>query len=127
MRTDQPTFEAPDCDHALRAHGRTGVIACSACGLVEWFGPSGRPLDPAEGLAALFGSFDLIGAVPAVGAPARRVLAYRPPRGGRGALAVLPAGSWMRGGPDLWVATDGAVLLLATPDDLMVENLTRGA
>lgn len=124
MRQEHPQA---DCDHELRTHGRIGIIACATCGLVEWFGTGGRPIDPAEGMAALFGSFDLIGAVAAVGAPARRVLAYRPPRSGRNAVNVLPVHCWLAAGPDLWVATDGQCLLLATPDDLMVANLTRGA
>ena len=118
---------ADDCDHELRTHGRVGVIACAECGLVEWFGPHGGMIDPAEGVAALYGTYDLIGPMPAVGAPAASVLAYRPPRGRKAALDLLPMASWLRLAPDLWVATDGDVLLLATPDPLMVDNLTRGA
>lgn len=115
-----------DCDHELKTHGRVGLVACGTCGLVEWFGPDG-PIDPAEGMAALFGTYDLVGPMPAVGAPAETVLAYRPDRGKRGALRVLPSESWLRAAPELWLATDGSVLLLATPDPLMVDNLTRGA
>lgn len=114
------------CRHPLRSVGRTAVVACADCGLLEFFGPGG-PLDPAEGMAALFGEFDLVGPLPAVGAPARRVLVYRPPRGGRPALEALPAGAWLLAAPDLWIASDRRVLMLATPDDLMVDNLTRGA
>ncbi|HJR92338.1 MAG TPA: hypothetical protein VJ938_07855 [Acidimicrobiia bacterium] len=127
MRYDGVPTASIDCDHELRTHGRTGVIACAACGMVEWFGLGGRPLDPAEAMAALFGAYDLIGPVAAVGAPARRILAYRPNRGGKAALALLPRGGWLQAGPHLWLATDGESLLLATPDELMVENLTRGA
>jgi hypothetical protein len=126
MRYEMPTG-TEDCDHQLRTHGRTGVIACAGCGLVEWFGAGGRPVDSAEAMAALFGSYDLIGPVPAVAAPARRVLAYRPNRGGKAALQLLPPRSWLHAGPQLWLATEGELLLLATPDELMVENLTRGA
>lgn len=127
MNTDIHSGRGDDCDHELKTHGRIGVIACAQCGLVEWFGARGMILDPAEGVAALFGSFDLIGPMRAVGAPADRVLAYRPGRGKKAALGVLPAHSWLRPAPDLWLATDGEILLLATPDPLMVDNLTRGA
>lgn len=126
MRYEMPTG-TEDCDHQLRTHGRTGVIACAGCGLMEWFGAGGRPVDAAEAMAALFGSYDLIGPMPAVSAPARRVLAYRPNRGGKAALQLLPPKSWLHAGQQLWLATEGELLLLATPDELMVENLTRGA
>lgn len=115
-----------ECRHEPRHWGRTSVVACAACGRVEFFGPAGA-LDPAEGMAALYGSYDLIGSLPAVGAPAPCVLAYRPSRGRRGALDLLPPATWLRVESELWVAAGEAVLLLATPDRLMVENLTRGA
>lgn len=126
MNTTTPPDLYEDCDHRLRSFGRTGVIACGECGVVAWFDAAG-PVDPAEAMAALFGSYNLIGQVPAVGAPAPSVLAYRPTRGRRGALSILPESSWLQAGPDLWLATDGQVLLMATPNQLMVENLTRGA
>jgi hypothetical protein len=114
------------CSHELATHGRYGVIACPVCGLVEWFGPDG-PADSVEAIAALFGSFDLVSQVPGVGAPARSVLAYRPGPTCRRALDILPRRCWLAAGPQLWLATDGDVLLLATPDELMIHNLTRGA
>lgn len=115
-----------DCDHTLRSHGRYGVIACARCAMAEWFGPLG-PVDPAEAMAALFGSFNLIDQVSAVGAPARSVLAYKPSRSKRSALSVLPHQTWFPSSPDLWIATDGDLLFLATSNQLMVDNLTRGA
>lgn len=115
-----------NCDHELRSWGKTGLVACGECGIVEWFGPGG-PLDPAEALAALYGSYDLVGPLPAIGAPAAEVLVYRPHRARRGALSILPTEAWLPAGPDLWLATDGQVLLLATPNPVMVENLTQGA
>lgn len=114
------------CRHEVRFHGRVGVVACGDCGYLEFHGARGL-LDPAEGVAALFGNFDLVGRVPAVAAPADQVLAYRPPRGKRAALDVLPPGVWLRIHGDLWLASDRRVLLLATPNRLMVDNLTRGA
>ncbi|MGA7270880.1 MAG: hypothetical protein WB239_07390 [Acidimicrobiia bacterium] len=126
MIGDIPLLASDTCNHELAIHGRYGVIACAACGLVEWFGPQGV-VDPAEAVAALFGSFDLIGSVPSVGAPSRSVLAYKPGAARRRALGILPRHCWLGAGPQLWLATDGEVLLLATPDELMVHNLTRGA
>ncbi len=114
------------CTHEMRTRGRTGVIACAACGLLEFFGPGGA-LDPAEGVAALFGDYDLVARLPSVGAPGRTVLAYRPARGKRGSLEVLPPAVWLCAGPRLWLASDGDLLLLATSDELLVDNLTREA
>lgn len=114
------------CRHEMSRWGRTAVVACAACGLLQFFGSRGL-LDPAEGMAALFGNYDLISPMPAVGAPAPRVLAYRPNRSDKGALGLLPLGCWLAVGEDLWVASDGQALLLATPNELMVANLTRGA
>lgn len=114
------------CTHEIRSRGRTGVLACGNCGLLEFFS-AGRTLDPDEGMAALFGDYDLVSTLPAVGAPGRKVLAYRPNRGGRRSLDLLPVATWMRAGARLWIASDGDFLLLATSDDLLVANLTRGA
>lgn len=126
MPTHTDLHSPEECRHDPRYWGRTSVVACAACGLVQFFGPAGL-LDPAEGMAALFGTYDLIDSVPAVGAPAPLVLAYRPSRGKKGALGLLPPGCWLRVGSELWVAAGDGVLLLATPDRLMVDNLTRGA
>ncbi|HEX2153439.1 MAG TPA: hypothetical protein VHL52_05640 [Acidimicrobiia bacterium] len=114
------------CRHEMSHWGRTAIVACRECGLLQFFGPRG-PLDPAEGMAALFGNYDLVGPLTAVGAPAPRVLAYRPNQAGKGALALLPPACWLAVGDELWVASDGQALLLATPNQLMVDNLTRGA
>lgn len=124
--TTGSTAPAGECRHELETVGRIGVIACGSCGMLEFFGARGA-LDPAEGVAGLFGNFELVGPLAAVGAPARRVLVYRPARGGKAALAVLPEGVWLRAGAELWIASDGRALMLATPNELMVENLTRGA
>lgn len=126
MASHTETRATDRCRHEPRHWGRTSVVACAACGLVEFFGPAGA-IDPAEGMAALFGTYDLIGSLPAVGAPAPVVLAYRPSRGKKAALDSLPSGCWLRVGTELWVAAGDGVLVLATPDRLMVENLTRGA
>lgn len=118
--------ERHGCRHQPGTYGRTSVVACGECGLLEFFGAGGL-LDPAEGVAALFGNYDLVGPMAAVGAPARRVLVYRPPMGRKGALGVLPEGVWLRAGADLWIASDRRTLMLATSNELLVDNLTRGA
>lgn len=115
------------CHHRPRPLGSLAVVACGECGSVEWF-EAGRPLDAAAGMAAAFGDFDLVGSVPAVGAPAPEVLCYRPPRrSARSALDALPPFTWLRVQQDLWLCHDGELMLLAPTDPLLVRNLTRGA
>jgi hypothetical protein len=103
------------------------VSACADCGRVDWLSDSG-PIDPAEALAYLFGSYDLIGHLEALGGPTSSVLAYAPPSAQkRRNLNALPRHVWLEVGPRLWLSHDGQVLLLATDNRLLVENLTRGA
>lgn len=87
-----------------------------------------RPLDPSEGMATLFGNFELVGLLPAVRAPGDEVLMYRAPgRKGRGSLEAFPAHVWLRVDENLWLSHDGENLLLAPTTPLLMENLTRGA
>lgn len=115
------------CEHKPVWVGRIAVAACEDCGRIDWLSNEG-PIDPAEALAALFGSYDLIGPMDALGAPAPQVLAYAPPSGRkRKNLDALPKRVWLKAGPRLWMSHDGEVLLLATTQRLLFENLTRGA
>lgn len=115
------------CEHKPTWVGRIAVAACEECGRVDWFSDEG-PVDHAEALAALFGSYDLVGPMQALGAPSRQVLVYSPPSARkRRHLDALPRGAWLKAGPQLWMSTDGEVLLLATTQRLLFENLTRGA
>lgn len=115
------------CEHKPVWVGRIAVAACEACGSVDWLSDRGA-LDPAEALAALFGSYDLAGSMQALGAPAREVLVYVPPTARkRRNLDALPRQAWLKAGPHLWMSTDGEVLLLAPTRPLLFENLTRGA
>jgi hypothetical protein len=115
------------CDHIPVWVGRVAVSACEDCGTVDWFSDTG-PIDAAEGMAQLFGSYDLVGQIDAVRAPSPRVLVYTPSSARkRRSLAVMPANVWLRVGPDLWLSHDGETLLLATNHELLIENLTRGA
>jgi hypothetical protein len=115
------------CEHKPVWVDEVAVSACGDCQRVDWFGADGK-VDAAEAVAALFGSFDLIGPMEALGAPSSRVLAYKAPNSRkRRNLDALPKGMWLKVGPYLWLAHDGQVLLLATTQPLMFENLTRGA
>ena len=76
-------------------------------GGVDWLSDQGS-LDPAEGLAYLFGSYDLVGHLEALAAPAPSVLAYAPPSARkRRNLDCLPKHVWLEVGPDLWLSHDG--------------------
>jgi hypothetical protein len=115
------------CEHRPVWVGRIAVAACEDCGQVDWLSNEG-PIDPAEAMAALFGSYDLIGPLDALGAPAPQVLIYAPPSGRkRRNLDALPKRVWLKAGPRLWMSHDGEHLLLATTERLLFENLTRGA
>lgn len=115
------------CEHKPVWVGRMAVAACADCGRVDWFSNEG-PVDPAEALASLFGSYDLLGPLDALGAPASKVLAYSAPSWRkRKNLEALPKRVWLKVGPRLWMAHDGEVLLLATTQPILFENLTRGA
>lgn len=105
--------------------GAVGVAACAECGQVEWVSRRG-PLDPAEAMASLFGGFRLIGPVPALWPPAPWVLAYSPPsKTARANLAAVPERVWLAAAPRLWMSHGDGVLLLATDDRLLFENLAR--
>lgn len=115
------------CEHKPVWVGRIAVAACDECGKVDWFSNEG-PVDSAEAMAVLFGSYDLIGQMEALGAPSPDVLVYAPPSSRKQRnLQALPTRTWLKAGPQLWMSTDGEVLLLATTQRLLFENLTRGA
>lgn len=113
------------CDHRPVRIGRIDVAACPACAVVEWNSIVG-PVDPAEAVAALFGNYEMIGQLDALGSPAPRVIAYRPPNGKRRAhLDAFPMNVWLYAGAELWMSHDGSTLLLAPTRQLIFENLTR--
>lgn len=113
------------CDHLPVWVGKVAVTACPDCAEVDWFSSTG-PIDPAEGMAALFGSYDLVGPIDALGAPTPQVLVYQPPSSRKRAnLDAFPRRVWLKTGPHLWMSHDGAVLLLAPTDRLVFENLCR--
>jgi hypothetical protein len=103
------------------------VTACEVCKRVEWNDGQGE-IDPSEGMAALFGSFQFVGSLDAIGSPAPEILVYESPSARkRRNLLAFPAHVWVKAGPDLWLTHDGENLLLATNHRLLFENLTRGA
>jgi len=115
------------CETAPVWVGRVAVAACADCGRVEWLSRDG-PIDPAEAMAALFGAYDLVGPLPALRSPAPQVLVYAPPSvRKRKNLDALPRQVWLKAAPRLWMSHDGELLLLATTEPMMFENLTRGA
>ena len=115
------------CDHKPTWVGRIAVSACEDCGRVDWLSNQGA-VDPSEAIAAVFGSYDLAGAMDALGAPSHNVLVYTPPSSRkRRHLDALPRHAWLKAGPQLWLSTDGEVLLLSTTQALLFENLNRGA
>jgi hypothetical protein len=116
--------ESKWCEHKPIWVGRIAVSACEDCGRVDWMSNEGA-VDLAEAMAALFGSYDLAGTMEALGAPSAEVLVYTPPTARkRRNLDALPRRTWLKAGPRLWMSTDGEVLLLATTQQLLFENLT---
>jgi hypothetical protein len=114
-------------NHRFSPVGDVRVAACEKCHRVEWQDGCGD-IDPAEGMAALFGSYELIGKLDALGSPAPEVLVYSPPSARkRKNLAPFPMRVWVKPAPDLWLTHDGENLMLATNHRLLFENLTRGA
>jgi hypothetical protein len=128
MDKDQPNIDGDDlCEHKPVWVGRIAVTACEDCGLVDWLSDTG-PVDSAEAMATLFGSYDLVTSMEALGAPTPEVLVYAPPSARKQRhLRALPTRVWLKAGLHLWMSTDGEVLLLAPTQRLLFENLTRGA
>ena len=115
-----------NCRHNVIWEGSIGVIACDVCGAVEWWA-DGSPLDAAEGMARLFGRYELVSTMPSLGAPAREVLAYRPPsRRTRTRLDAFPTHQWLQVAQGLWLSHDGSTLLLCPTDPLLAANMSSG-
>lgn len=115
------------CEHKPVWVGRVAVAACADCGRVDWLSNQGA-LDPAEAMAAMFGSYDLVGTMDALGAPAPEVLVYSPPSTRKQRhLDAIPTRVWLKAAPHLWMSTDGENLLLAVTERLLYENLLRRA
>lgn len=119
--------QSQQCEHKPVWVGQIAVAACADCRQIEWFSNAG-PIDSDEAIAALFGNYDLVGPLDALGAPTPQVLVYAPPSNRkRKNLDALPKRVWLKAGPQLWMSHDGETLLLATTQPMLFENLTRGA
>lgn len=115
------------CQQTAVTVARIEVVSCDVCRDVAWY-RAGEWLDPAEGMAELFGQYDLIGRLDSLSAPAPEVLLYRPPnRRWRAHLDAFPQQVWLEAAPDLWLSRDEEHLLLAPANPIHLENLTRGA
>ena len=115
------------CIHNRIAVAGLEIVSCEDCASVAWY-RGDEWLDPAEGMAELFGQYDLVGRLDSLSAPAPEVLLYRPPnRRWRSHLDAFPKHAWMEAAPDLWLSHDEEHLLLAPANPIHLENLTRGA
>jgi hypothetical protein len=112
------------CSYEIRSKGDLDAAICTRCGAVDWY-RAGKPISAEVALASLFGDYDLVGTLDAVSAPGDRVLLYRPARGRRSALDILPAKCWLEVAPDLHASHDGAVLLLSPCDSSLTRQSKR--
>jgi len=105
-----------DCRHrdpTCASHAGLSVQTCDHCLNVSFTDSQGRVM-PTVALARLFGDFDLVGGLAAVGAPGREVLMYRAPdRLANAALRVLEPHRWFRADENLWISHDGDHLLFS--------------
>lgn len=102
--------------------GDLAFIVCTSCQTTEWWSRHGW-IPAAEGIRALFGDFELTGALPGVGAPASLVLTYRPPsRDHRSRMTMFPIREWVQIDESLWLSHDGETLLLAPTDRSVASN-----
>jgi len=103
------------------------VVACGNCRELL-FRDSHGPVTGRVGLARLFGDFDLVSALGALGAPAKEVLAYRPPNAkAKRIFRWIPEAVWLQGADGLWLAHDGEFLLLAHGSPWLTRHLLDGA
>ena len=102
------------CIHHLRpVIDDIEVTACGTCGIVDWF-RDGEAIDPYDGLAEVFGMFDLVATLPGVAAPGPEVMLYSAPRRpARDLLKALPHKVWLLAAPGLAVSTDGRHLVIS--------------
>ena len=104
------------CKHPRPApaeHRGVQVLACLDCCEVTFRDQRGE-LSPLTALTELFGEYDLAGALPVIGIPARQALAYAAPHPAAGeSLRAVPSRRWLRAARDLWMRRDGNYVLFA--------------
>jgi hypothetical protein len=114
--------DAFNCRHHLQPVGDLSVMVCTTCQTTQWWDGRGL-IYPADGVARLFGEYELIGTLPAVGGPTSVILTYRAPNGSaRQHLAAFPVNTWIRIDNGLWLSHDGTTLLLAPADRHVASN-----
>jgi hypothetical protein len=112
-----------NCIHTIVSVTREiEIAACADCGTIDWF-RRGRAIDAFDGMAEVFGMFDLVATLPAIHAPGNQVMLYRAPRGvSRNLLSALPARTWLEATPGLAISHDGRHLLVAPTDPTVVSR-----
>lgn len=102
------------CIHTITAVTRDiEIVACTRCGSIDWY-RNGSPIDSFDGMADVFGAFDLVATLPAVSAPGPDVLLYRAPRAAsKSLLSALPIRTWLEATPGLAISHDGRHLLVS--------------
>lgn len=114
--------DAFTCRHQIQTVEDLAVVVCTTCQTTEWW-DSTRLLDATEGVARLFGEFELTGTLEGVGSPSPLVLTYRAPNAAaRRSLRVFPINQWIRVHDGLWLSHDGSTLLLAPTDRSIVRS-----
>ena len=94
-------------------HRGVHVITCLDCCEVSFRDQRGE-LSPLTALTELFGEFDLSGALPVIGIPARQALAYTAPHpAAEEALHTVPSRRWLQAADGLWMRRDGNYILFA--------------
>ena len=106
-------MQTPPPRPAPAEHRGVQVLACLDCCEVTFRDQRGE-LSPLTALTELFGEYDLAGALPIIGIPARQVLAYTAPDPTAGeALRAVPSRRWLHAAHDLWMRRDGNYVLFA--------------
>ena len=111
------------CQASPTPVGPVNLTICPSCHAYSWTNKHGLGLDPAEGMAAAYGGFDLVNALASIGAPGGIALVYRVPRRLRNRLDALTMGVWTEIHPDLFATHDGTSLLLAPADATLSATL----
>jgi hypothetical protein len=114
MDTYDTPHEPDSCVHVIHHVTReVAVAACASCRTIEWF-RNGRSVEAFDGMADVFGMFDLVATLPGVSSPGPEVMLYKAPRGGsRSLLDALPLRVWLEAAPGLAVSHDGRHLLVS--------------
>jgi hypothetical protein len=117
------TTKDTTCTHTLRpVTADIEVAACASCRSIDWF-RQGTSIPAFDGMAAVFGAFDLVATLPGVSAPGPDVHLYKVPRSAsRSLLGSLPVRTWLEAAPGLAIAHDGRHLLVSPMHSLTFDS-----